>query len=80
MAGRGTSAGGQGSLRAGASASQAEGRGFDPRLPLQTCPPQEDTISGLGSLRCRGFLLFEPKLDLADLVDKLTMTIRSHDP
>ena len=25
--------------------SQAEGRGFDPRLPLQTCPSLEDTIS-----------------------------------
>ena len=34
----------------------------------------------LGSLCCRGFLLFEPKLGLADLVDKLSMTNRSHDP
>lgn len=53
--------------------SPRPGRHSTHRTPARRSRP-------LGSLCFRGFLLFEPKLDLADLVDKLSMTMHSHDP
>src|SRR5207249_10974575 len=52
---------------------RASGAGGLISLPYRKARP-------LGSLCCRGFLISEPMLGLTDLVDELSITIRSHDP